>query len=145
MSARNAIVPPTTKSIASYVRKNAPQAKKAQGHRMKMDESIREADYNGHHIVIRTTYQIAVDGKPVTGHMGVGNDGRVHYHPVPNMSFASAVDLVKQLIDVFPDDFAAARSPGPTPGGGHMHMAMPRAKSTPPRPRAKKTKSGGRK
>ena len=57
------------------------------------------------HIVIRTTYQIEVDGTPVTGHMGVTDDGKVHYHPVPNISFASALDMVKQLIDVFPDDF----------------------------------------
>ena len=144
MSAKNPIVPPTTKSIASYVRKHAAQAKKAQGHGMKMDESVREADYNGHHIVIRTTYQITVDGNPVTGHMGVGNDGRVHYHPVPDMSFASAIDLVKQLIDIFPDDFAGgAHVPGGS--GGHMNMAMPRVKTTSPRPRAKKTKSGGKK
>jgi len=142
MSAKNPIVPPTTKSIASYVKKHAAEAKKTQGHRMKMAESVREADYDGHHIVIRTTYQITVDGKPVTGHMDVGNDGRVHYHPVPNMSFASAVDLVKQLIDVFPDDFADG---APAPSGGHMHMAMPRAKTASPRLRAKKTKSGGKK
>jgi hypothetical protein len=71
-----------------------------------MSESTREADYKGHHIVIRTTYQIEVDGKSVTGHMGVTNDGRVHYHPIPNISFASALDMVRELIDVFPDDFA---------------------------------------
>lgn len=50
---------------------------------MKMADSVREADYRGRHIVIRTTYRIEVGGKPVTGHMGVGNDRRVHYHPVP--------------------------------------------------------------
>jgi len=67
--------------------------------------STREVTYKGHHIVIRTTYQIEVDGHSVRGHMGVTNDGQVHYHAVPNLSFASAVDMVKQLIDTFPDDF----------------------------------------
>jgi hypothetical protein len=61
-------------------------------------ESVRQADYRGHHIVIRTRYQIEVDGRMLMGHMGVTNDGQVHYHPVPNLSFASAVDLVKRLI-----------------------------------------------
>jgi hypothetical protein len=76
------------------------------GHGM-ATETTREASYRGHHIVIRTTYQIEVDGMPIQGHMGVTNDGQVHYHAVPNLGFASAVDLVKQLIDTFPDDFEA--------------------------------------
>ena len=75
-------------------------------------ESVREATYRGHHIVVRTTYRLEVDGVPVEGHMGVTNDGQVHYHAVPNLSFASAIDLMKQLIDTFPDDFKA---------GGHTH------------------------
>lgn len=70
-------------------------------------ESTREATFHGHHIVIRTTYRLEVDGKPIQGHMGVTDDGQVHYHAVPNLSFASAVDLVKQLIDTFPEDFQA--------------------------------------
>jgi hypothetical protein len=74
-------------------------------------ETVREHDYDGHRIVVRTTYQIEVDGRPVSGHLGVANDGRVHYHPVPNLSYASAVDLVKSLIDTFPEDFE--------PGDGH--------------------------
>ena len=80
------------------------------GHGMPM-ESTREATYYGHHIVIRTTYQIEVDGTPIEGHLGVTNDGQVHYHAVPNLSFASAVDLVKQLIDTFPEDFEAGTAP----------------------------------
>jgi len=70
-------------------------------------ETVREADYRGHHIVVRTTYSIEVDGRPVEGHLGVTDDGTVHYHPVPNLAFPSALDMVKRLIDVFPDDFAA--------------------------------------
>lgn len=103
---------PTVNSIDSYVKKHASQVAKTQEHEHQHmgSESIREAEYKGHHIVIRTTYQIEVDGKPVTGHMGVTNDGRVHYHPVPNISFASALDLVKQLIEVFPDDFSDTKA-----------------------------------
>jgi hypothetical protein len=74
-------------------------------------QSTREASYHGHHIVIRTTYRIEVDGMPIEGHMGVTNDGQVHYHAVPNLGFASAVDLVQQLIDTFPEDFGAGIDP----------------------------------
>jgi hypothetical protein len=101
---------PTLKSIGSYVKKHASGIEHTQGHQHEASETVREADYEGHHIVIRTTYHIEVDGKPVTGHMGVTDDGMVHYHPVPNISFASALDMVKQLIDVFPDDFSSAAS-----------------------------------
>jgi hypothetical protein len=103
---------PTARSIASYVKKNAGQVKKIQKHRHGKAESVREADYRGHHIVVRTNYVIEVDGRMVMGHMGVTNDGKVHYHPVPNMAFVSAIDMVKKLIDIFPGDFA------PTATGG---------------------------
>jgi hypothetical protein len=76
-------------------------------------ESTREATYRGHPLMIRTTYRIEVDGTPIEGHLGVTNDGQVHYHAVPNLSFASAVDLVKQLIDTFPEDFQAATDTHP--------------------------------
>jgi len=107
MPTHGVTVPPTTRSIASYVKKNAVHVKKAQKHKHSKAESVREADYKGHHIVIRTQYEIEVDGKMIMGHMGVTNDGQVHYHPIPNLSFASAVDLVKQIINIFPEDFVA--------------------------------------
>jgi hypothetical protein len=132
------ITAPTIKSIASYVKRNASKVKKAQ-HSMHMAaESVREADYKGHHIVIRTTYRIEVDGVPLMGHMGVTDDGRVHYHPVPNASFASAVDLVKQLIDIFPDDFTG--DTGGTHGGGHGHKDQSPRKSRSKARRTIKTK-----
>ena len=77
-------------------------------------ESVREATYRGHRIVVRTRYRIEVDGVPIDGHLGVTNAGQVHYHAIPNYSFDSAVDLVKQVIDTFPDDFP----PSPPP---HSH------------------------
>lgn len=87
-------------------------------------ESLREATYDGHEIVVRTSYTIEVDGQPITGHVGVGDDGRVHYHAVPERSFTSAIDLVKKLIDLFPDDFPPPYSLPRAQGGrgrrGHM-------------------------
>lgn len=82
-------------------------------------ESVREATYRGHRITVRTSYRIEVDGMPIEGHMGVTNDGQVHYHAIPNIGFASAVDLVKQLIDTFPDDFEPV--PSDTDTDTHAH------------------------
>jgi hypothetical protein len=112
---------------ASYLKHVAETKPKPRGrHRHGgMLETVRQSDYERRHIVITTSYMIEVDGKPVTGHMGVGNDGRVHYHPVPNLSFASAVDLVKRVIDVFPEEFPpAADAPGHHHGGAGRDHGM---------------------
>jgi hypothetical protein len=123
MATRRVIVRPTPQSIASYVKRNAARVRQAQRPMHGKMESVRQADYRGHHIVVRTRYQIEVDGRMLMGHMGVTNDGNVHYHPVPNLSFSSAVDLVKRLIDFFPDDFAKNGR-----GGGMGGMSMRRVR-----------------
>jgi hypothetical protein len=136
---------PTPESIASYVSKNMLKAAMRPMHPM---ESVREADHNGHHIVVRTAYRIEVDGRPVTGHIDVSNEGTIAYHGLPNMSFDSTVDLVKMLIDQFPDDFSkgiarprARKTPGTSPmvmGGMDMQRVSPKPagstskKMTPP-------------
>jgi hypothetical protein len=117
MARRPKITAPTPETIAAYVKNNAPLVRQAQKPVHAHPESVREAEYKGHHIVVRTTYRIEVDGQSLKGHFAVSNDGQVHYHPVPNISFASAIDLVKQLIDLFPDDFA----PGQGGHGEHRH------------------------
>jgi hypothetical protein len=68
-------------------------------------ESVREAEYKGHNIIIRTHYKIEVDGKPLGGHIYVDNSGRVSSHAMPTYSFVSTVDLIKKLIDAFPTNF----------------------------------------
>jgi hypothetical protein len=69
-------------------------------------ESVREVEYKGHSIIIRTHYEIKVDGKPLSGHIYVDNSGRVSSHAMPTYSFVSTVDLIKKLIDAFPTNFA---------------------------------------
>ncbi len=72
-------------------------------------QSVREVDYRGHKITIYTQYEIRVDGKPLGGHIYVDNSGKVSAHALPNYSFISAVDLVKKMIDEFPDDFTTKK------------------------------------
>jgi len=101
---------PTPESIAKYVKQNMQKARKSSSTMAMMQhkggqEIVREDDYKAHHVVIRTTYNIAVDGKEVTGHVMLTNAGQVQYHGLPNYSFDSTVDLVRALIDNFPEDF----------------------------------------
>ena len=83
MPSKNPIRPADSKFHRFICKEACLSGRRNQGHQHPTSETIREADYEGHHIVIRTTYQIEVDGKPVTGHMGVTDDGKVHYHPIP--------------------------------------------------------------
>jgi hypothetical protein len=93
-------------------------------------ESVRTASHCGHEIVIKTCYEISVDGKSLASHLSVGDDGAVHTHALPEYAFTSAVDLVKQIIEAFPDEFPCDdHEPGHDHGGadsssdqqGHGH------------------------
>ncbi|MGW1990292.1 hypothetical protein [Embleya sp. NPDC001921] len=90
-------------------------------------ESVREEEFEGHRIVVRTRYEITVDERPVTAHLMVSNNGEVHCHALPAYQFLSAVDTVKALIQYFPDEFPPGdgghgdpKNPGGH-GGGHGH------------------------
>ena len=72
--------------------------------------SVRHATHNGHEIVVRTSYQITVDGRPFDVHLTVDNAGRVHYHGLPTRDFASVIDLVAKAIDLFAADFGSQDS-----------------------------------
>jgi hypothetical protein len=72
-------------------------------------QSVREVEYKDHKIAIYTQYEIRVDGEPFTGHVYVDNTGKVSTHALPAYSFVSAVDLVKKIIDEFPDDFTTKK------------------------------------
>lgn len=82
-------------------------------------ETVRQEDYLGHHIRVRTTYTLEVDDRPLKGHVAVALNGTVHYHALPNYSFSSAIALVKQIIDAFPQDFPARTSA--VTAKGHQH------------------------
>jgi hypothetical protein len=83
---------------------------------------LREAEYRGHQIEVRTSYAITVDGRPFDIHVVVDNDGRVFYHGLPTRDFPSVIALVEKAIDQFPDDFGPGADPG---GAGHGHPHGP--------------------
>ncbi len=108
----------------SLARHKARLGELSQGHHGHGDpiEVVRESTYRGHQIVVRTTYSISVDDLAVEGHLGVSNDGQVHYHAIPNLGFSSAIALVEKLIDTFPDDFGG---PAQGPHDGEHEPGLP--------------------
>ena len=97
--------------------------------------SVRMAEHNGHQIKITTTYQIEIDGRPTHLHAMVDNDGKLFCHTTPYVEYQSAVDLVKALMDRFPESFMPEDNRvdelhEPTEGeaaghGSHEHPAEP--------------------
>jgi hypothetical protein len=84
--------------------------------------TVREVTYGTHTIRVVTSYDIEVDGQPVTGHVLVTNEGAVHYHAIPNQEFPSALDMVKRMIDLAPDQFPdPSGDPTDHRADGHDH------------------------
>ena len=104
----------TPGQLSSALDKYRDQLEGLQDHHEHAAESVREATYLGHHIRIITTYQIEIDGAPITGHLLVTNAGTVHYHGIPNQEFASAIDMAMRIVDLMPEGMTA-------PADGHDH------------------------
>ncbi|HYD36549.1 MAG TPA: hypothetical protein VEA60_02980 [Allosphingosinicella sp.] len=91
------------------------------GHAHSM-ESVRTATHCGREIVIRTCYEITVDGKPLNAHLSVDDQGNLHTHALPEYQFSSAVDVVKKIVEAFPDEFECDDEGGKGSGHhGHDH------------------------
>ncbi len=106
--------------LARHLTKARPKKKQAHHGPMKI---LRTETYKGHDVRIETTYKITVDGKAVNGHLDVTNSGRVHYHPLPNLSVSSAINMVRAIIDSFPDDFPSPRKGQRATGQGKKKIS----------------------
>jgi hypothetical protein len=79
--------------------------------------SRREFEHKGHLVVIEAKYQITVDGIERPLMISIGEDGRATTHAIPYKVYSSLVDLMKDLIDLYPGDYSAeAPNGGTTPG-----------------------------
>ena len=91
-------------------------------HTAHLQTGVREFAHAGHVVRITTTYKVEVDGREVQAHLSVDEDGRVFTHALPFVSYGSAVDLMKSVIDAYADDFGEAPSGhGPHGHGSHGH------------------------
>lgn len=68
-------------------------------------KSVRETEYEGHRIVVTTTYEVTVDGKPLNAQLAVEDDGTLSCHGLPNYQFTSALDTIRALIANYPGQF----------------------------------------
>ena len=109
-AARYAPNAPLLKSVAKL-----PKIK----HGTMRSKSVRTFSHKGHEISITTMYQVKIDGRVVHLPLMVSDDGHVQSHAIPNYSLSSAVDIVKTIVDLFPEDFEKTKSRGRRAGGQH--------------------------
>ncbi len=76
--------------------------------------STRVLEHQGNTITITTTYEVRVNERLVTLHMMVDEEGRLWSHLCPYLTFATATELVRHLIERMPHLFEPAL---PSPGG----------------------------
>jgi hypothetical protein len=81
--------------------------------------SMRVFEHARHRVEVETIYRVKIDGKIVRIPLTVGADGRVSCHSIPNYATASALDMIKAVIDQFPEDFAKKKSRKGTSRGRH--------------------------
>ncbi|MBQ0825926.1 hypothetical protein [Streptomyces tagetis] len=67
--------------------------------------SVSTARHEGHEIMVTTTYEVVVDGRPVTARLHVDDSGMVSSPGLPYHRFASALDAVRVLVSTYPGDF----------------------------------------
>ncbi|PPD02348.1 MAG: hypothetical protein CTY36_09400 [Methylocystis sp.] len=125
------------RKLSDYLTRARDKAPAHAGHSAGGAQSVRKDSYRDHEIEIVTTYTILVDGKKIRAPLGVDASGQVHCHSLPNYQTASAVDMVRALIDGFPEEFEQKPAPSKSrPPASHKRRPAPARKS---KPAAKKT------
>src|SRR5262245_39483950 len=104
-------------ALGGYLKKKVSAAGHGHGHGGHA-ASVRTAEHNGHQITLTTTYRIEVDGKLLKIPLMVDDDGDVHCDSLPNHQFDSALEMIKAVLDAFPEDF-----PSPPPKGARAAKA----------------------
>lgn len=79
--------------------------------------SVRTLEHQGRRISITTTYEVRVDGRLITLHIMVDEEGQLWSHLCPYLTFASALELVRHLLTRMPHLFEAAPDHEHTHGG----------------------------
>jgi hypothetical protein len=60
---------------------------------------VRRFQHRGHRVEVVTRYQVTIDGEPWEQPIHVQHDGSVMYHGLPQYVVASAVELMRGVID----------------------------------------------
>jgi len=107
-----------------WVRKNFPTYVEHQHENLVRSDRVLE--HRGNTITITTMYEVRVEGRLVTLHMMVDEEGRLWSHLCPYLTFATATELVLHLLERMPHLFEAAPAgdearSAPEAHGGHDH------------------------
>jgi hypothetical protein len=124
-------------ALGAYLKKAVARSSGGRGRLGGHASSMRMVEHHGYHIMLETTYRVTIDGKLLKAPLMVDDAGMVHCHSLPNYQFNSAVEMVKAIVDQFPDEF-------PPKGSGRGHMSMPasaKAEKKPPKKAAAKRKT----
>mgnify|MGYP001795039389 CR=1 FL=1 len=78
-------------------------------------KTLRKINHLSNAIEIETTYKITINGVKYNTHIMLGNDGALTTHAIPYRTFESMTDLIKALIELYPDEF------NPTSNHHHHH------------------------
>ncbi|MGH3882835.1 MAG: hypothetical protein ACRDRY_19120 [Pseudonocardiaceae bacterium] len=70
-------------------------------HEPGVTRTVRTVTHRGREIKIETTYKVTIDGEPLKGMLEVLDDGRVHYHGLPQYALPSAMDMLRLVVDHF--------------------------------------------
>lgn len=74
-----------------------------------LTQGVRSAEYRGHRVEVRTTYEVSIDGRPIAIPFHVADDGTVTCHAVPTYTSTSALDVAKRIVDAYPHRYPAGR------------------------------------
>lgn len=117
-------------ALGGYLKKNAPAAGHGMPGHAGHAASVRTAEHNGHLITLTTTYRVEVDGKVLRIPLMVDDSGNVHCHSLPNYQFDSALDMIRAVIDAFPEDFPPAPAKGTKAAKPTKRSHAPQASTT---------------
>lgn len=71
-------------------------------------EKVEEFEHEGRKILVRTRYEIEIDGVPVKTHMSIRSDGRFFSHALPYFSFSSPREMAQALAEYYGKDLLDA-------------------------------------
>lgn len=67
-------------------------------------EKVEEFEHEGHKVVVRTRYEIEIDGEPVKTHVSIRSDGRFFSHALPYFTFSSPRQMAEALAEYYAKD-----------------------------------------
>jgi len=67
-------------------------------------EKVEEFEHAGRKIVLRTRYEILIDGEQVKTHMSIRSDGRFFSHALPYVTFSSPQEMAAALAEYYGKD-----------------------------------------